>query len=138
MSEKQTRASETLCDPQMARLSINDTPPPSPISPPPPQDPAPAVAPPVPPRPARVDPANPVTGNTENSADGSGSAGPLVEGKGGSGLVVGGARSPGWEEEEEEPEVVEELPLPELYVPGRIVHIYRYGGRGVLIIMHER
>lgn len=31
------------------------------------------------------------------------------------------------QEEEEEAEVVEELPLPELYVPGRIVHIYRQG-----------
>lgn len=115
----------------MVRLSTNGAPPPSRVSHPPPQDAAPAVAPPVPPRPARVDPANPVTGNTKNSADGSGSAGALVQGKGGSGLVAGGASSgTGWEEEEEEPEVVEELPLPELYVPGRIVHIYRYGGAG--------
>lgn len=26
---------------------------------------------------------------------------------------------------EEEAEVLEELPLPELYVPGRLIHIYR-------------
>lgn len=48
-------------------------------------------------------------------ADGAGASGgdPVVVGGGGAGSV------------EEEAEVVEELPLPELYVPGRIVHIYR-------------
>ncbi|CAM9340264.1 unnamed protein product [Laminaria digitata] len=87
-----------------------------------------AAAPPVPPRPVRVDPANPVTDNTKNPAASSGPAGSLVEGKGAAGPVAGGAGSgSGWEEEEEA-EVVEELPLPELYVPGRIVHIYSQRG----------
>lgn len=81
----------------------------------------------------RVDPANPVTDNTKNPVASSGPAGSLVQGKGAAGPVAGGAGSGSEWEEEEEAEVVEELPLPELYVPGRIVHIYRYrGGRGGL------
>ena len=75
----------------------------------------------------RADPANPLSNYTKNPAPGSGPAASLVHGK--DNAEVGAGSGSGWEEEEAE--VVEELPLPELYVPGRIVHIYRYGGSGL-------
>ncbi|CBJ27220.1 Zinc finger FYVE domain-containing protein [Ectocarpus siliculosus] len=92
-----------------------------------------AVPPPVPPRPA----ASNNDTNTLPSSCGTGRdpAGVLVPGKDGDGagasgddavVVVGGGGGAG--SEEEEAEVVEELPLPELYVPGRIVHIYSQRG----------
>lgn len=105
---------------------------------PPPQDTesaAPAPPPPVPPRPAGLGPRDNATDTTANVGAGSDPAGALVAGKdegeqGDSSVEPsggdGGGSGLGSEEvEEEEAEVVEELPLPELYVPGRIVHIYR-------------
>lgn len=74
----------------------------------------------MPPRPAgaRTPAGASVAGQSEEQGDGAGAAGGAAEG--GSGV------GPGKEEEvEEEAEVIEEFPLPELYVPGRIVHIYR-------------
>lgn len=58
-------------------------------------------------------------------------AGDLLVGEGGGTSVAGDkgegerAGTAGVGSSEEEAEVVDELPLPELFVPGKIVHIYR-------------
>lgn len=101
---------------------------------PPPQDTESTSAnpPPVPPRPAGSGP----SAGTIDTAAGFGAvsdpARAIVaeKGEGEQGGIAGGGGSSGLGSEEEEAEVVEELPLPELYVPGRIVHIYRQGRRG--------
>ncbi|CAM9679024.1 unnamed protein product [Scytosiphon promiscuus] len=81
-----------------------------------------AAPPPAPPRPASARaPAGALSsGQFEDKGGDSGAPGG-VEGGSGMGCAAD-------EEEEEEAEVVEELPLPELYVPGRIVHIYSQRG----------
>lgn len=91
------------------------------------QDPATTALPPLPARPARVDPSDPASAGPGLPAQipagglsGKGGEGPDVVGRatsGGDGSVITSS--------EEEAEVVDEVPLPELYVPGRIVHIYR-------------
>lgn len=108
-------------------------------SPPPLQDtesaaPPPPPRPPLPPRPAGLGPSYnaPNTAATKAGAGSDDAAGALVaeKVKGGRGDSVdgpsgGGGGSSSGLGSEEEAEVVEEFPLPELYVPGRIVHIYR-------------
>lgn len=93
-----------------------------------------APAPPLPPRPAGVELSDSPRKSTANKI-GAGSDDPasaLIPGKdeggrgdGSVGPSGGGGGSSSGLGSEEEAEVVEELPLPELYVPGRIVHIYR-------------
>eukprot|EP00903_Cladosiphon_okamuranus_P008039 g7754.t1 len=81
---------------------------------------------PVPPRPAGSGPSDGAT----DTATGTGAISDPATGEEGQGGGGGGGSSGlgSEEEEEEEAEVVEELPLPELYVPGRIVHIYSQRG----------
>ncbi|CAM9302396.1 unnamed protein product [Pylaiella littoralis] len=99
--------------------------------------PPPPPRPPLPPRPAGLGPSYnaPNTAATKAGAGSDDAAGALVaeKVKGGRGDSVdgpsgGGGGSSSGLGSEEEAEVVEEFPLPELYVPGRIVHIYSQRG----------
>lgn len=80
---------------------------------------------PAPPGPEGPGPSTDAIDTKASLEAGSGPAGAVPGGK--SEEQGGGGGSSGSGSEEEEAEVVEELPLPELYVPGRIVHIYRQG-----------